>query len=206
MDVFYVYTYSTAGWLSLQSVSLITVPQIMTTLLLDETRSASGECHIKIVKLLKATRKWLVRNTHPNPSVEMEIYFARCLGFSLLTIAILTAMLTGTIPLNSTVSEPVTTEDNDSKAPYAIPTLIVTSLFQGISAFYAYTRYLSSDQTAFAIGMIGYSVVAAIGLWCVLFASSNGKISRKTGADKRTTGFPFKNTEAAKKHAWKKRS
>ncbi|KAB8250859.1 hypothetical protein F9C07_2226439 [Aspergillus flavus] len=178
MDVFYAYTYSTAGWLSLQSISLITVPQIMTTLLLDESRSAS----------------------------ELEIYFARCLGFSLLTIAVLTVMLTGSIPLNSTVSEPVTTEDNDPKGPYAIPTLIVTALFQGFSAFYAYTRYLSSGHTAFAIGMIGYSVVAAIGLWCALFASSNGKISRKTGADKRTTGFPFKNTEAAKKHAWKKSS
>ncbi|KAF7589678.1 hypothetical protein BBP40_003970 [Aspergillus hancockii] len=176
MDVFYTYTYSTAGWLSLQSISLITSPQIMTSLLLDETRSAS----------------------------EMEIYYARCLGFSLLTIAGLTVMLTGSIPLNSTVSEPVTTDDNDPKAPYAVPTLIVTSLFQGFSAFYAYTRYLESGQTAFALGMVGYAAVAAIGLWCVLFASSNGKISRKTGADKRTTGFPFKNTEAAKKHAWKR--
>ncbi|KNG88970.1 hypothetical protein ANOM_002220 [Aspergillus nomiae NRRL 13137] len=112
----------------------------------------------------------------------------------------------GSIPLNSTVSEPVTTEDSDPKGPYAVPTLIVTGLFQGFSAFYAYTRYLSSGHTAFAIGMIGYSMTAAIGLWCVLFASSNGKISRKTGADKRTAGFPFKNTEAAKKHAWKKSS
>ncbi|KAE8349338.1 hypothetical protein BDV28DRAFT_62958 [Aspergillus coremiiformis] len=178
MDVFYAYTYSTAGWLSLQSLPLIMVPRIMTTLLLDETRPAS----------------------------ELEIYFARCLGFSLLTIAILTVMLTGSIPLNSTISEPVMTEDDSSKAPYAIPTLIVTSLFQGFSAFYAYTRYLSSGQTTFAIGMIGYSAVAAIGLWCVLFANGHGKISRKTGADKRTTGFPFKNAQATKKHAWKKSS
>ncbi|KAB8068164.1 hypothetical protein BDV29DRAFT_74076 [Aspergillus leporis] len=176
MDVFYAYTYSTAGWLSLQSICLITVPQIMTSLLLDEARSAS----------------------------ETEIYFARCLGFSLLTIAGLTVMLTGSIPLNSTVSEPVTTEDSDPKAPYAVPTLIVTSIFQGFSAFYAYTQYLSSGQAAFALGMVGYATVAAIGLWCVLFASSNGKISRKTGADKRTAGFPFTNAEAAKKHALKK--
>jgi hypothetical protein len=113
-------------------------------------------------------------------------------------------MLTGSIPLNSTVSEPVTTEDSDPKAPYAVPTLIVTSIFQGFSAFYAYTQYLSSGQAAFALGMVGYATVAAIGLWCVLFASSNGKISRKTGADKRTAGFPFTNAEAAKKHALKK--
>ncbi|KAE8146063.1 hypothetical protein BDV25DRAFT_163239 [Aspergillus avenaceus] len=175
MDVFYAYTYSTAGWLSLQSLSLITAPKIVTTLLLEEARSAS----------------------------EMEVYFARALGFALLTVAVLTVMLTGSIPLSS-VSEPVTTHDNDPKAPYAVPTLIVTSLFQGWSAFYAYTQYLSTGQTVFALGMTGYAVVAAIGLWCVLFASSNGKISRKTGADKRTAGFPFKNSEAAKKHAGKR--
>jgi len=31
----------------------------------------------------------------------------------------------------------------------------------------------------------------------VLFASSGGRISRKTGADKRTSGFPFGNKESA---------
>ncbi|KAF9887768.1 hypothetical protein FE257_009574 [Aspergillus nanangensis] len=176
MDVFYAYTYTTAGWLSLQSLALITVPHAITTLLLAETRPAS----------------------------EIEIYFARCLGFSLLTITVLTAMLTGSIPLTSTVSEPVTGEDSDPKAPYAVPTLAVTSGFQAVSAVYAYTWYLASGKTVFAVAMAGYVAGAAIGLWCVLFASSRGKISRRTGADKRTTGFPFGNAEAAKKHAGKR--
>lgn len=30
-----------------------------------------------------------------------------------------------------------------------------------------------------------------------MFATSSGKISRKTGADKRTSGFPFSNKESA---------
>lgn len=135
----------------------------------------------------------------------MEVYFARCLGFSLLTIAILTVMLTGSIPLTATISEPVTTEDSDPKAPYALPTLMVTSLFHATSGFYAYTWYATGGEGVFAIAVAGNSILAFIGLWCVLFASSEGKISRKTGADKRTTGFPFSNTEAAKKHAGKKR-
>lgn len=130
----------------------------------------------------------------------MEIYFARCLGFSFLTIAVLTMMLTGSIPLTSEIKDSVTTDEDDPKAPYAIPTLMVTSIFHAACAFYAYTWYVTDGQGIFAVGVAGYSSIAAIGLWCMLFASSNGRISRRTGADKRTTGFPFKNSEAAKKH------
>lgn len=113
-------------------------------------------------------------------------------------------MLTGSIPLTTAIAEPATAEDSDRKAPYALPTLIVTSLFHGVSAFYAYTWYVSRGQSAFAVAVGAHSILAAIGLWCVLFASGNGKISRRTGADKRTAGFPFTNSEAAKKHAGKK--
>jgi hypothetical protein len=134
---------------------------------------------------------------------EIEIYFARCLGFSLLTIAILTIMLSGSIPLSSAVSEAVSTEDSDPKAPYAVPTLVITSVYHAISAFYAYTWYTTTDQVVFAAAMVGYFAVASIGLWCTLFASSHGKISRRTGADKRTTGFPLHNRVAERKHVEK---
>lgn len=41
-----------------------------------------------------------------------------------------------------------------------------------------------------------------MGLWCLLFGGSNsGHISRRTGADKRTSGFPFANAAAEKKKA-----
>jgi hypothetical protein len=137
-------------------------------------------------------------------SKAIEIYLARCLGFSLLTLAALTAMLTGSIPLTNTISEPVTTDDSDPKAPYALPTLMVTSVFHATCGFYAYTWYVSRDQGTFLVAVIVHSILAAIGLWCVLFASSSGKISRRTGADKRTSGFPFANSEAAKQHSGKK--
>ncbi|KAF7716901.1 Uncharacterized protein PECH_000708 [Penicillium ucsense] len=176
MDVFRAYTYSTAGWLSLQSLPLILSPGMITALMLDETRQASS----------------------------VEIYFARCLGFSLLTIAVLTAMLTGSIPLTSTISEPVTTEDSDPKAPYANPTLMITFLFQSASAFYAYTRFVTTGQGIFTLGVTVNASIAAVGLWCLLFATSNGKISRKTGVDKRASGFPFANSEAAKRYPNKK--
>jgi len=53
-------------------------------------------------------------------------------------------------------------------------------------------------------GVVGSSVLASMGLWCILFASSEGRISKKTGADKRTSGFPFKNVEADKRKVGKK--
>lgn len=49
----------------------------------------------------------------------------------------------------------------------------------------------------YMLGAVGSGALASIGLWCLLFASSSGRISRKTGADKRTSGFPFGNKEAA---------
>ncbi|KAJ9480945.1 hypothetical protein VN97_g12569 [Penicillium thymicola] len=134
----------------------------------------------------------------------MEVYFARCLGFCLLTIAVLTLMQTGLIPLTADIKEPATMDDTDPKAPYAVPTLMVTTMFHAVSASYAYTWYVASGQGTFAIGFAGYFALAASGLWCVLFASSNGKISRRTGVNKVTTEIPPNDSESAKKHAGKK--
>ena len=38
-QVFYAYTYTTAGWLGVQSIALIAAPQLVTTSLLEETRT-----------------------------------------------------------------------------------------------------------------------------------------------------------------------
>jgi hypothetical protein len=42
-----------------------------------------------------------------------------------------------------------------------------------------------------------------MGLWCILFGGSS-HISKRTGADKRTSGWPFGNSEADKKRVPKK--
>lgn len=95
----------------------------------------------------------------------------------------------------------MTTDPSDPKAPYAVPTLTLTVLFHTACAILAYTQYVQTGQTALVVGVAGYGFLSAMGLWCILFASSSGRISRKTGADKRTSGFPFKNAEADKKKA-----
>lgn len=47
--------------------------------------------------------------------------------------------------------------------------------------------------------MAGSSALAAFGLWCVMFAGDEGRRSKRTGVDKRTSGFPFRNAEADKR-------
>jgi hypothetical protein len=93
----------------------------------------------------------------------------------------------------------VSTSTTDPKAPYALPTLTITAIFHAIYAFYCYAMWTETGVMSFSLGTLGSTFFAAIAFWCILFASSNGRISRKTGADKRTSGFPFKNNEADKR-------
>ena len=37
-----------------------------------------------------------------------------------------------------------------------------------------------------------------------MFGTEQGRISRKTGADRRISGWPFRNAESEKKKGWKK--
>jgi hypothetical protein len=74
-------------------------------------------------------------------------------------------------------------------------------LYHAAMAFYCYGSWNTSGVTTFVLGAIGSGVLSAVGLWCVMFGSANGRISKKTGADKRTSGFPFANKEAEKKKA-----
>jgi hypothetical protein len=45
LQVFYAYTYGTAGWLALQAAPLILSPTIMVTLLSPEIREPTGYSH-----------------------------------------------------------------------------------------------------------------------------------------------------------------
>ncbi|KAI1911076.1 hypothetical protein LOZ61_004054 [Ophidiomyces ophidiicola] len=137
MDVFYMYTYGKGAWLSLQALPLIASPKMIVAILLDKPREPS----------------------------ELEIYFARSFGFALITLAILSIVLTGTIPLTSSYS--ISADESDPKAPYAVPTLLVTSIFHAIAAFYAYTFVVWGGGVAFMIAIAAYgglSAIACIGM------------------------------------------
>lgn len=46
-------------------------------------------------------------------------------------------------------------------------------------------------------GALVHFVMAAGGMLLVMFGRDPGHVSKRTGADKRTSAFPFKNAEAA---------
>lgn len=98
--------------------------------------------------------------------------------------------------MSSSISEPVSLEDSDPKAPYAVPILRITMLFHGASMVYCYMRYVNSDKAGYMFGAVGYGALTSLALWCVVFGTSGGRLSKRTGADKRMAGFPFKNTMA----------
>lgn len=174
MDVFYAYTYGSSLWITIQALPLIISPKITIALISTGFRQPS----------------------------EVEEHLSTSLGIALLTISVLTILLTGSIPLTSSysvaTSKDAATDHTDSKAPYALPTLIITSVYHSAVAATCYAQYIRSNQMSFILGSIGSASLASVGLWCMLFASEKGHISKKTGADKRTSGFPFTNKYSAK--------
>jgi len=172
MDVFYSYTYGTAAWFFLEAAPLTISPTMIIALLSPEVRKAT----------------------------PLEIVFSRSLGLALVTLGILTVLLSGSVPLSSRMAGEAnlgtSTDPEDPKSPYALPTLTVTMAFHAGTAFYAYMLWTQTGITSFALAVLANGLLACVGVWIVLFGSSDGRISRKTGADKRTSGFPFKNANA----------
>jgi glutathione S-transferase len=159
----------------------------------------SSEVHFITGELYRLVAKASYLKSPLTVPVDLETYFCRSFAFSLLLVATIMLFFTGSIPLSSSITEPISMDDSDPKAPYAVPIVRITTLFHTASLIYCYIRYMNSGQVGFALGAVGYGLLAAMGLWCILFATSEGKISRRTGADKRTSGFPFKNAEAYNK-------
>ncbi|ROW16143.1 hypothetical protein VPNG_01780 [Cytospora leucostoma] len=127
---------------------------------------------------------------HANP---VEEYFARSLGFTQLALGLIVVTLSGAVPLTSLTESPT-----DAGSPYANAVVLLSTLYHFSTAFFSYTRYTESGVGGFAFGIIGSGILAAFGLWVLLFGSG-GHISKRTGADKRTSGFPFRNHEANKR-------
>ena len=59
----------------------------------------------------------------------------------------------------------ITADPSDPKAPYAVPTLVVTSALHAITTFYSYMQYTKTGQTGFALSQVGSGSLAAMGFW-----------------------------------------
>lgn len=145
-----------------------------------------------------------MRSSHfTHEYAELESYLSRSLALALLTLAVINLVLTGTIPLTNTTSGP----DTDEKPAYAYPVVIIVTTYHALTSFYIYTQYSWTGSISFLLGLIGSVGLFCMGTWVILFGSEQGKVSKTTGADKRTSNFPFKNEESAreKKKASRKR-
>ncbi|KAJ0330522.1 hypothetical protein COL5a_003586, partial [Colletotrichum fioriniae] len=159
------FSFGNLGWLATQAVPLIIWPRFITNLLRpDDYQYAAG---------------------------SLEDYFARSLGFALLTLGLLVVTLSGAVPLASEDLTPAGTV-----SPYANAALILSSIHHASAGFYCYSRWLRTGQTAFALGCLGSAILAVSGLWCLMFAGDKSRRSKKHGYDKDTSSFPFKNTES----------
>ncbi|SMR45034.1 unnamed protein product [Zymoseptoria tritici ST99CH_3D1] len=185
MDVFHAYAFGTSGYLALQSIPLLLSPRAILSLIASEPRQIT----------------------------DAETYLSRSLGLVLLTLAAVVILLSGSVPLGPQLSANISaaqeeTDDGTIRDPYAYPTLVVTTIYHALSAFYLYTQVNYGLTFAFGSGLVISSLLACLGLWVALFGTDKGRISKRTGADKRTSGFPFVNSESAreKKKESKRRS
>lgn len=173
MDAVSVYSVFSLGWLSAQAVPLILWPSFIGTLLTPDTAQYQH-----------------------NRASAVEQYFARSLGLAQLAVGLLLLILSGALPLDSIVDTPT-----DAVPPYANAVVLVSAFYHTSTAIYSYTQYsnIKGAPAGYLLGCLGSSVLAVAGLWVLLFAGDKRRISKRTGADKRTSGWPFKNSEAEKK-------
>ena len=166
---FKLYATATSGYLALQSSILVLAPRLIVTLVAAEPRRIT----------------------------DLETYLCRSLGFALITLAGVILPLTGTIPLATPGAE-LDAEGNPKADPYGYPTLITTTVYHLFSAFYLYTQLNSSWSLAFALGIAASGTLFFFGVWVALFGGEKSHRSKRTGADKRTSNFPFDNKESAR--------
>jgi hypothetical protein len=76
--------------------------------------------------------------------------------------------------------------------------------YHTLTAFYLYASYTQTGISGYILGAIGSGSLAGMGLWCAMFAGGS-HISKRTGKDKRVSGFPFGNREAKEARGGKKR-
>jgi hypothetical protein len=158
---------------------------------------------------------------------DLEAYLCRTLALTLLALAASNLVFTGVIPIgpqapapSSSSPTPTSTTSRSSKerassgedsaSPPRRPgvaaknevgkaTASIAVAFQAITAFYLYTQVMSGGWSfAFTAGLFGNAALFCFGTWTLLFGGDAARVSKTTGADKRTSGFPFGNTEAAR--------
>lgn len=168
-QTFKIYAYGTSGWLAAEAFPLLLTPKLIVSMAASEPRRIT----------------------------DLETYLCRSFGLALLVLSLLCLILTGALPL-TTAGTRSDLPDSQPKDPNAYPVLIITTLYHALTAFYLYTQLTYSWNFAFTCGIIGSAGLFCVGVWVAMFGDSQSRVSKTTGADKRTSSYPFRNEESAK--------
>lgn len=194
LQPFTLYALTTSAWGTIQSLPLLLAPRLIVSLCSSDARKIT----------------------------DLESYLCRTLGLTFLALAASNLIFTGVIPIgpqapaaSSTSSSSRSSKERnsssgeDSGSPprktgqatsneLGKATATVAVAFQAVTAFYLYTQLMGGWNFAFTTGMVGNAALFCFGTWTLLFGQDAGRVSKTTGADKRTSGFPFGNSEAAR--------
>lgn len=136
--------------------------------------------------------------SEPRRITDLETYLCRSFGLALLILSLLTLILTGVLPLTTASSRAETSTTASTSDAKSYPVLIITTIYHALTAFYLYTQLTYSWNFAFTCGIIGSTGLFGLGMWVAMFGDGKARVSKSTGADKRTSGYPFKNEESAR--------
>lgn len=142
---------------------------------------------------------WMV-SPDPHAISSFEAYLSRGFACSLFLSAFLILVCSGELKAlygGDHQAESLPDESSPIAAITAVSTLIYHFAFSIMLYTYGCQPELSSSLMTLA-GAIEL-LLGIAGLLLLVFRG-DGKISKRTGADKRTSGYPFKNTESVKKH------
>ncbi|KXT07454.1 hypothetical protein AC578_555 [Pseudocercospora eumusae] len=157
------------------------------------TAATSAYLAIQAVPLLLSPRLivgMLANEAHT--TTDVETYFGRALSLALLALSLVNLVLSGLLPVTSQLTE------TDVENPYSYPTALLTTAYHALSAFYLYTQVTYGFSFGFGSGLVASSTLFCFGIWVCVFGGEKARTSKTTGADKRTSNFPFTNAEVGR--------
>ena len=141
-----------------------------------------------------------------NHSAATETYLSRLTALLLLTVTLFLFFASTPSATTNTTQTPTLPHSLTPSAPTPAHINILTASHI-LTFIYIYTHYSSvtrfvtpgsptPNTTGLSLGLVGYGALSVLGIWCVVFGTGSSHRSRRTGADKRTSGWLFKNEAA----------
>jgi hypothetical protein len=118
----------------------------------------------------------------------LELYLSRGLALAMLALAAVSLLLSGQLPVGRPDDDAAS--GSAASAPYRTAAALLTTLHHFAAAFLAYAAWQASGVTALALGAVAGGTLAAAGTLCLVF-TGEGRVSKRTGRDKRASGLLF---------------